>query len=42
MPEDKKLCRDDITAAIALALEPLDFVHAMWEVGAIAFDRADE
>jgi len=42
MPEDKKLCRDDITAAIALALEPLDFVYAMWEGGAIAFDRADE
>ncbi len=36
MPEDKKLCRDDITAAIVLALGPLDFVYAMWEGGALA------
>ena len=42
MAEDRKLNRDDITGAIARALEPLDFVHAMWEGGAIAFDRVDE
>lgn len=42
MREDRKLSRYDITGAIARALEPLDFVHAMWEGGAVAFDRADE
>ncbi len=41
MAEDRKITRDEITAAIAAALEPLDFVHAMWEGGAVANNRAD-
>ena len=40
--EKGKVSRDEITAAIAAALEPLDYVYAMWEGGAVAFDRADE
>ena len=39
---EKKIGRDEITAAIARALEPLDYVHAMWEGGAAAFGRVDE
>lgn len=42
MKEQKKLTRDEITGAIAGALEPLDFVYAMWEGGAVANDRADQ
>jgi predicted nucleotidyltransferase len=42
MSERKKLSRDDIIGAIAGALESLDYVHAMWECGAVANDRADE
>ena len=40
--EKGKVSRDEITVAIAAALEPLDYVYAMWEGGAVAFDRADE
>ncbi len=40
--ERKTIDRDEITAAIARALEPLDYVYAMWEGGAVAFNRADE
>jgi predicted nucleotidyltransferase len=39
---DKTINRDEVTAAIAEALEQLDYVYAMWEGGAVAFDRADE
>jgi len=42
MTEHKKLSRDDITGAVAHALEPLDYVHAMWQGGAVANDRADQ
>jgi len=42
MTEHKRLSRDDITGAIASALEPLDYVHAMWQGGAVANDRADQ
>jgi len=42
MMEAGKLSRDDITGAMARALEPLDYVHAMWQGGAVANDRADE
>ena len=42
MTENKKLSRDRITGAIAAALEPLDFVYAMWQGGAVANDRADQ
>ena len=34
--------RDEVTGAIARALEPLDYVYAMWEGGATAFGRVDE
>jgi hypothetical protein len=37
-----RINRDEVTAAIARALEPLDYVYAMWEGGAVAFGRADE
>jgi predicted nucleotidyltransferase len=40
--EKRRIGRDEITAAIAAALEPLDCVYAMWEGGAVAFDRVDE
>jgi len=40
--EKGKISRGEITAAIAGALEPLDYVYAMWEGGAVAFDRVDE
>jgi predicted nucleotidyltransferase len=40
--ERGRISRDEITAAIAAALEPLDYVYAMWEGGAVAFDRVDE
>ncbi len=33
--------REDILAAVRAALEPLPFVHAMWEGGAAAFGRVD-
>ncbi len=34
--------RQDIIHAIRSRLEPLDWVNAMWEAGAAAFDRVDE
>jgi hypothetical protein len=34
--------RDEILPALRAALEPLAFVHAMWEGGAISFNRTDE
>lgn len=40
--EERRISRDEITGAIAAALEPLDYVYAMWEGGAVAFDRVDE
>jgi hypothetical protein len=33
--------RDDIVKAVVAALEPLDYVYAVWEGGAVAFDRVD-
>jgi hypothetical protein len=33
--------REAIARAIAERLEPLDFVHALWEAGAASFDRID-
>lgn len=32
----------DIIHAMRAAFEPLDYVHAMWEAGSAAFNRADE
>ena len=34
--------RDEIVQALVGALEPLDYVYALWEGGAVAFDRVDE
>jgi len=34
--------RDEVLSALRAALEPLDHVQAMWEAGAIAFDRVDD
>ena len=42
MENTERISRDEVTAAIARALEPLDYVYAMWEGGAVAFDRLDE
>lgn len=36
------LTRQPILAALRAALEPLPYVHAMWEGGAAAFNRVDE
>lgn len=37
-----RLDHDCIVQALVAALEPLDYVHALWEGGAAAFDRVDE
>ena len=34
--------RDNIVAALVRTLEPLDYVHAVWEGGAASFNRVDE
>jgi hypothetical protein len=34
--------RDDVLKSLRSALEPLAHVHAMWEAGAVSFDRVDE
>lgn len=36
------ISRDRIIQAIVDALEPLDYVYALWEGGAVAFDRLDQ
>jgi len=36
------LKREPILKALQQGLEPLDYVLAMWEGGAAAFDRVDE
>jgi hypothetical protein len=40
--EDGEAGRDRIVRALVDALEPLDYVYALWEGGAVAFDRLDE
>ena len=40
--ETTLLTREPILAALQSALEPLDYVFAMWEGGAAAFNRVDE
>jgi hypothetical protein len=42
MSGNKNVTRDRIVRAVADVLEPLDYVYAMWEGGAVAFDRVDE
>lgn len=36
------LTREDILSAVIAAMQPLDYVYAMWEAGAAAFDRVDQ
>lgn len=36
------ISREDILKVLVQALEPLDYVHALWEGGAAAFDRIDK
>ncbi|MFN8546443.1 MAG: hypothetical protein U0527_00345 [Candidatus Eisenbacteria bacterium] len=36
------LTREEILAPLKAALEPKPYVHAMWEGGAVSFDRADQ
>ena len=42
MTEKAKLTRKKIIEALVEALKPLDYVHAFYEGGAVAFDRVDE
>ncbi len=42
MTNSKELDRDAIVHALTSALEPLDYIYAFWEGGAIAFNRLDE
>jgi len=39
---EKIVTRDDVIKTLVEALKPLDFVHAFYESGAIAFNRLDE
>ncbi len=34
--------RENIVRALVNALKPLDFIYALWEGGAVAFDRVDQ
>lgn len=36
------LSHEEVVAALTRSLEPVDAIHAMWEIGAVAFDRVDE
>lgn len=38
----KRLTRDKIIRVLIEALKPLDYTHALWEGGAVAFNRIDE
>jgi len=42
MMNKKRLTRDTIIKTLVNALEPLDYVHAFWEGGAVAFKRIDQ
>jgi hypothetical protein len=37
-----KIGRKEIIASLVSVLEPLDYVYALWEGGAVGFDRVDE
>ena len=39
---DNKLPREQIIKVVVDALEPLEYVHALWQGGAAAFDRVDQ
>ena len=36
-----KVSRESVIKALVDAIEPLEYVHALWEGGAVAFDRLD-
>jgi predicted nucleotidyltransferase len=38
----ERVTRERLLSALRARLEPLEYVHAMWEAGAIAFGRVDE
>ncbi len=40
--DDRQVERGDVLGVLQDALEPLDWVHAMWQGGAAAFGRVDE
>lgn len=42
MSKTEGVTRDDIVTCIIKALEPLDYVYAVWEGGAVAFGRVDQ
>jgi hypothetical protein len=42
MTAEFKIGREDVLSALVSALEPLEYVHAMWEGGAAGFDRVDQ
>jgi hypothetical protein len=42
MVNEKRLTRDIIIQTLVNALKPLDYTHALYEGGAIAFNRVDE
>lgn len=42
MDSSSLLTRQEILQALRQQLEPIPYVHAMWEAGAIAFDRVDQ
>ncbi len=42
MTNGKQLTRDVIIKTLVDALKPLNYVHAFWEGGAVAFNRVDE
>lgn len=37
-----RIGREDVMAVLRESLEPLDYVQAMWEAGAVSFGRVDE
>ena len=41
MKNKRVLDRNEVLEAIARALEPLEFVHALWEAGAVSWGRID-
>jgi hypothetical protein len=42
MKRGKKITRDTIIQTLIKTLKPLDYVHAFWEGGAVAFNRIDK
>lgn len=42
MTNNRKITREKIINALVDALEPLEYVYALWEGGAAAFNRVDE